>query len=381
MASWYSMRFAIVDDLEPERTLLKERLARQLRQRGTEAELLEFDSGEAFLAAEKERRFTAAFLDIYMEGLSGMDAARELRKTDTDCLLVFTTTSTDHALEGFQVRAFHYLVKPFSETELSGLLDEMLSKLPRPEPILTVKVEWRRVLFGGLAAVLALLLRGAPVGLRALLLAVCPWLCTGFLHLDGYMDVCDAVLSLRDLATRQRILKDSHCGAFAVICMVLLAMGQWSLFLAAEDVSWLALLLIPAATRACAGLAVLGLRPMGTSQYAAITALKDCDGEIERMRNEYNMRRRLVVKSFNDMGLSCFEPRGAFYAFPCIKSSGMTSEEFCTKLLEQKHVAIIPGNAFGASGEGYARVSYAYSVEHLMEALRRIREFLSENGK
>lgn len=118
-----------------------------------------------------------------------------------------------------------------------------------------------------------------------------------------------------------------------------------------------------------------------TSQYAAITALKDCDGEIERMRNEYNMRRRLVVKSFNDMGLSCFEPRGAFYAFPCIKSSGMTSEEFCTKLLEQKHVAIIPGNAFGASGEGYARVSYAYSVEHLMEALRRIREFLGENGK
>jgi len=117
------------------------------------------------------------------------------------------------------------------------------------------------------------------------------------------------------------------------------------------------------------------------SQYAAITALKDCDGEIERMRNEYNMRRRLVVKSFNDMGLSCFEPRGAFYAFPCIKSSGMNSEEFCTKLLEQKHVAIIPGNAFGASGEGYARVSYAYSVEHLMEAIRRIREFLNENCK
>lgn len=118
-----------------------------------------------------------------------------------------------------------------------------------------------------------------------------------------------------------------------------------------------------------------------TSQYAAITALKDCDGEIERMRNEYNMRRRLVVKNFNDMGLSCFEPRGAFYAFPCIKSSGMSSEEFCTKLLEQKHVAIIPGNAFGASGEGYARVSYAYSVEHLMEAIRRIREFLNENCK
>ena len=135
------MRFAIVDDLGTERTLLKERLARQLRQRGTEAELLEFDSGEAFLAAEEAQRFTAAFLDIYMDGLSGMDAAKELRKTDADCLLVFTTTSTDHALEGFQVRAFHYLVKPFSEAELSGLLDEMLAKLPRPEPVLTVKVD------------------------------------------------------------------------------------------------------------------------------------------------------------------------------------------------------------------------------------------------
>lgn len=135
------MRFAIVDDLGTERTLLKERLARQLRQRGTEAELLEFDSGEAFLVAEEAQRFTAAFLDIYMDGLSGMDAAKELRKTDADCLLVFTTTSTDHALEGFQVRAFHYLVKPFSEAELSGLLDEMLAKLPRPEPVLTVKVD------------------------------------------------------------------------------------------------------------------------------------------------------------------------------------------------------------------------------------------------
>ena len=106
--------------------------------------------------------------------------------------------------------------------------------------------------------------------MRAAVCAAAPWLVTGFMHLDGYMDVCDAVLSRRDLPTRRRILKDSHCGAFAVICMVLLAMGQWSLFLAAEDVSWLALLLIPAATRACAGLAVLGLRPMGTSQYAAM---------------------------------------------------------------------------------------------------------------
>ena len=117
-----------------------------------------------------------------------------------------------------------------------------------------------------------------------------------------------------------------------------------------------------------------------TSQYAAITALKECDGEIDRMRDEYNMRRRLVVRSFNDMGLTCFEPRGAFYAFPCIKSTGMSSQEFCTKLLEQKHVAIIPGDAFGASGEGYCRVSYAYSVEHLTEALKRIREFLMENN-
>ena len=134
------MRIAIVDDLETERAQLKTRLARQLRLCGAEAELLEFESGESFLAAEKEQRFTAAFLDTYMHGMSGMDAAKELRKTDADCLLVFTTTSTDHALEGFQVRALHYLVKPFSEEELSALLAEMLARLPRPEPVLTVKV-------------------------------------------------------------------------------------------------------------------------------------------------------------------------------------------------------------------------------------------------
>ena len=134
------MRIAIVDDLADERALLKTRLERQLSLRGTEAEVLEFDSGESFLAAEKERRFAAAFLDIYMEGISGMDAARELRKTDADCLIIFTTTSTDHALEGFQVRALHYLVKPFSDEELSGLVDELLARLPRPEPFLTIKV-------------------------------------------------------------------------------------------------------------------------------------------------------------------------------------------------------------------------------------------------
>ena len=117
-----------------------------------------------------------------------------------------------------------------------------------------------------------------------------------------------------------------------------------------------------------------------TSQYAAVVAMRECDSEIERMRDEYNMRRRFVVKGFNDMGLTCFEPRGAFYAFPCIKATGMTSQEFCTRLLEQKHVALVPGDAFGASGEGYCRVSYAYSVEHLQEALRRIRAFLQEIG-
>ena len=117
-----------------------------------------------------------------------------------------------------------------------------------------------------------------------------------------------------------------------------------------------------------------------TSQYAAITALKECDGEIDRMRDEYNMRRRLVVKSFNDMGLTCFEPRGAFYVFPCIRCSGLTSQEFCEMLLKEQEVAIIPGDAFGASGEGYARISYAYSVEHLETAMRRIRTFLKDHG-
>ena len=98
------------------------------------------------------------------------------------------------------------------------------------------------------------------------------------------------------------------------------------------------------------------------------------------MRDEYNMRRRLVVHGFNSMGLTCFEPRGAFYVFPSIQISGLTSSEFCERLLREKEVAIIPGSAFGASGEGYARISYAYSVDHLQIAMKRIREFLSENG-
>ena len=117
-----------------------------------------------------------------------------------------------------------------------------------------------------------------------------------------------------------------------------------------------------------------------TSQYAAITALRSCDDEIEIMRDEYNRRRRYVVKALNDMGLTCFEPRGAFYVFPCIRVSGLTSEEFCERLLREQEVAIVPGDAFGASGEGFARISYAYSVDHLETATRRIRRFLQEHG-
>lgn len=117
-----------------------------------------------------------------------------------------------------------------------------------------------------------------------------------------------------------------------------------------------------------------------TSQYAAITALRQCDDQIEMMRDEYNRRRRYVVKALNDMGLTCFEPRGAFYVFPSIQLSGLTSSEFCEQLLREKEVAIIPGSAFGASGEGYARISYAYSVDHLQTAMKRIREFLTEHG-
>ena len=117
-----------------------------------------------------------------------------------------------------------------------------------------------------------------------------------------------------------------------------------------------------------------------TSQYAAITALRQCDDQIEMMRDEYNRRRRYVVKALNEMGLTCFEPRGAFYVFPSIQISGLTSSEFCEQLLREKEVAIIPGSAFGASGEGYARISYAYSVDHLQTAMKRTREFLKEHG-
>ena len=109
-----------------------------------------------------------------------------------------------------------------------------------------------------------------PALITGLALCAYPYIVTGFLHLDGFMDVCDAVLSRRDLETRRRILKDSHCGAFAVICMVLLAMGQWSAFLSARSLSLWGLALIPVASRSCAALAVLTLRPLDSSQYSAM---------------------------------------------------------------------------------------------------------------
>lgn len=118
------------------------------------------------------------------------------------------------------------------------------------------------------------------------------------------------------------------------------------------------------------------------SQYAAIVALKDCDKEVEKMVEEYNVRRRVLVDGFNRIGLTCFEPEGAFYAFPCIRSTGMTSEEFCTKLLDEEKVAVVPGNAFGECGEGFVRISYAYSLKHLMQALECIERFVKRhNGK
>lgn len=115
-----------------------------------------------------------------------------------------------------------------------------------------------------------------------------------------------------------------------------------------------------------------------TAQYAAIEALKHGDSDIERMRSEYDIRRRLVVDEFCRMGLTCFEPEGAFYVFPSIKASGMTSEKFCEQLIYSQRVAIVPGTAFGECGEGFARVSYSYSLKHIKEALERIERFVNE---
>ena len=114
------------------------------------------------------------------------------------------------------------------------------------------------------------------------------------------------------------------------------------------------------------------------SQLAAIEAMESCDGAIADMRDEYDVRRRILVDRLNKMGLTCFEPRGAFYVFPSIKSTGMTSAEFCERLLNTKRVAVIPGDAFGECGEGYLRISYSYSMAHLMTAMDRIEEFLKE---
>ncbi|WP_295238491.1 aminotransferase class I/II-fold pyridoxal phosphate-dependent enzyme [Veillonella sp.] len=114
------------------------------------------------------------------------------------------------------------------------------------------------------------------------------------------------------------------------------------------------------------------------AQYAAIEALKNGDKDIEYMRDQYDIRRRLLVNTFNELGLTCFEPEGAFYVFPDIRSTGFDSETFCEKLLYAKHVAIVPGNAFGDCGEGFVRVAYANSLANIKEALKRIKEFLVE---
>jgi aminotransferase len=115
-----------------------------------------------------------------------------------------------------------------------------------------------------------------------------------------------------------------------------------------------------------------------TSQYAAVEALRSCDDEVAAMKEEYNGRRRYLMARFKEMGLQCFEPYGAFYVFPSIKEFGMSSDEFCTELLMAKKVAVVPGTAFGDCGEGFVRISYAYSIDNLKEALGRIEEFISE---
>ncbi len=114
-----------------------------------------------------------------------------------------------------------------------------------------------------------------------------------------------------------------------------------------------------------------------TSQYAAIAALRDGDGDVEMMRESYDQRRRYVLHAFAEMGLSCFEPEGAFYAFPSVKRFGMSSDEFANRFLQEEKVAVVPGSAFGACGDGYLRVSYAYSLKSLKEALGRMARFVA----
>ena len=113
-----------------------------------------------------------------------------------------------------------------------------------------------------------------------------------------------------------------------------------------------------------------------TSQYAAIEALKNGDNDVETMRQAYNQRRRFLLHAFKEIGLECFEPFGAFYVFPSIKEFNMTSEEFATRFLKEEKVAVVPGTAFGACGEGYLRISYAYSIENLKVAIERLKNFV-----
>ncbi len=115
-----------------------------------------------------------------------------------------------------------------------------------------------------------------------------------------------------------------------------------------------------------------------TSQYAAVEALKNGDEDVKMMRDEYNQRRRFLMHTFREIGLDCFEPYGAFYVFPCIKEFGMTSEEFATRFLEEEKVAVVPGTAFGDSGEGFLRISYAYSLENLKIAMGRMKRFVEK---
>ncbi len=115
-----------------------------------------------------------------------------------------------------------------------------------------------------------------------------------------------------------------------------------------------------------------------TSQYAAVEALKNGDGDVAMMREQYNQRRRYLVNAFREMGLPCFEPYGAFYIFPCIKEFGMTSDEFATRFLEEEKVAVVPGTAFGDCGEGFLRISYAYSLENLKVAIGRLADFVGK---
>ena len=115
-----------------------------------------------------------------------------------------------------------------------------------------------------------------------------------------------------------------------------------------------------------------------TSQYAAVEALRNGDEDVKMMRDAYNQRRRFLMHAFKEMGLECFEPYGAFYVFPCIKEFGMTSDEFANRFLQEEKVAVVPGTAFGESGEGFVRISYAYSLEQLKAAMEKLAHFITK---